>query len=98
MLAVRGGFRRIIGRFSRSLSDKVKASIALDPALLQDEDTEARSKGQGAANQPSMLGLKPRIVVLGSGWAGYNFVNAVDRKRYDVHVVSPSNHFLFTRE
>lgn len=41
-------------------------------------------------------GSKTRIVVVGSGWAGFTFLNGVDRNKYDVCVVSPSNHFLFT--
>eukprot|EP01059_Diplonema_ambulator_P014385 TRINITY_DN25272_c0_g1_i1.p1 TRINITY_DN25272_c0_g1~~TRINITY_DN25272_c0_g1_i1.p1 ORF type:complete len:432 (+),score=79.53 TRINITY_DN25272_c0_g1_i1:58-1353(+) len=39
---------------------------------------------------------KKRIVVLGSGWAGFNFLKRVDTKKYTVVCVSPANHFLFT--
>ena len=39
---------------------------------------------------------KKRIVVLGSGWGGFNFVKKIDMQKYDVCLVSPANHFLFT--
>ena len=39
---------------------------------------------------------RPKVVVLGSGWGGFNFIKDVDRQKYDVTCVSPANHFLFT--
>ncbi|GAA6063471.1 hypothetical protein JCM10212_006333 [Sporobolomyces blumeae] len=43
----------------------------------------------------SALG-KQRLVILGSGWGGYELLRKVDKNRYDVTVVSPSSHFAFT--
>ena len=39
---------------------------------------------------------KPRLVVVGSGWGGFRCARDVDKTKYDVTVVSPRNHFLFT--
>ncbi|GAA5832999.1 hypothetical protein JCM3766R1_000392 [Sporobolomyces carnicolor] len=39
---------------------------------------------------------KQRLVILGSGWGGYEVLRKVDKNRYDVTVVSPSSHFAFT--
>ena len=39
---------------------------------------------------------KPKVVILGSGWGGFNFGNQISKDRYDVTLVSPTNHFLFT--
>ena len=39
---------------------------------------------------------RPTIVVLGTGFAAFSFVKSIDVSRYDVHIVSPRNHFLFT--
>ncbi|PRP88230.1 hypothetical protein PROFUN_04053 [Planoprotostelium fungivorum] len=39
---------------------------------------------------------KKKLVVLGTGWAGFRLIHDVDTKLYDVTVVSPRNHFLFT--
>ena len=36
----------------------------------------------------SSPGQKPKVVVVGSGWAGHAFVSGVDRSVYDVQVVS----------
>ena len=41
-------------------------------------------------------GTKPVVVVLGSGWGGYTVAKGLDKSKYDVKVVSPANHFLFT--
>lgn len=39
---------------------------------------------------------KPRVVILGSGWAGFTLARRLDKSLYDVRVISPANHFLFT--
>ena len=39
---------------------------------------------------------KPRIVILGTGWGGYTLANRLDKNKFDVRVISPANHFLFT--
>ena len=39
---------------------------------------------------------RERVVVLGSGWAGYRLLQDLDPNKYQVMVVSPRNHFLFT--
>eukprot|EP01117_Protostelium_nocturnum_P009981 TRINITY_DN3557_c0_g1_i1.p1 TRINITY_DN3557_c0_g1~~TRINITY_DN3557_c0_g1_i1.p1 ORF type:complete len:456 (-),score=136.76 TRINITY_DN3557_c0_g1_i1:1084-2451(-) len=39
---------------------------------------------------------KKKLVVLGTGWAGFRLIQDVNTKYYDVTVVSPRNHFLFT--
>lgn len=40
--------------------------------------------------------FKPRVVVLGTGFAAFSFVKNIDTRLFDVTVVSPRNHFLFT--
>ena len=39
---------------------------------------------------------KPRVVVLGSGWAGNRLARMLNKELYDVSIVSPANHFLVT--
>jgi NADH dehydrogenase FAD-containing subunit len=46
--------------------------------------------------QRSFFSTKPRVVVLGTGWGGFRFVKDIDKRYYDVTVVSPRNHFVFT--
>lgn len=45
---------------------------------------------------PTKAGEKPRVVVLGSGWAGCRLMKGLDTKTYDVVCVSPRNHMVFT--
>ncbi|ORY33540.1 FAD/NAD(P)-binding domain-containing protein, partial [Rhizoclosmatium globosum] len=37
-----------------------------------------------------------RLVVLGSGWAGFRLIQGLDTSLFEVTVVSPKNHFTFT--
>jgi hypothetical protein len=39
---------------------------------------------------------KPRVIILGSGWGGYTMASRLSKSHYDVRVISPANHFLFT--
>lgn len=45
---------------------------------------------------PTASGEKPRVVVLGSGWAGCRLMKGLDTSIYDVVCVSPRNHMVFT--
>lgn len=37
-----------------------------------------------------------KLVILGTGWGSYSLLRNVDKEFYDVIVISPRNHFLFT--
>ncbi|KAG2487513.1 hypothetical protein HYH03_013931 [Edaphochlamys debaryana] len=39
---------------------------------------------------------KPVVLVLGSGWGAHALIKVIDTDSYDVVVVSPRNHFVFT--
>lgn len=39
---------------------------------------------------------RERVVILGSGWAGYTLARQLDSKKYQAVVVSPRSHFSFT--
>ncbi|KAI9567719.1 NDE1, mitochondrial external NADH dehydrogenase [Boletus coccyginus] len=39
---------------------------------------------------------KQRLVILGSGWGGYEVLRGIDKKRWDVTIISPTNAFNFT--
>lgn len=41
-------------------------------------------------------GEKPRVVVLGSGWAACRFLKRIDTSMYDVVCIAPRNHMVFT--
>lgn len=46
--------------------------------------------------QKKELGDRQRLVILGTGWGSYSVLKQIDKKLFDVIVVSPRNHFLFT--
>ena len=39
---------------------------------------------------------KERVVILGSGWAGYGFARTLDPAKYERVVISPRSYFVFT--
>jgi len=39
---------------------------------------------------------KPRLVILGTGWGAFKALSQINQSLYEVTVVSPRNHFLFT--
>ena len=41
-------------------------------------------------------GQRRRLVILGTGWGSYSVLRKADKKLFDVIVISPRNHFLFT--
>ena len=41
-------------------------------------------------------GRRERLIILGTGWGGYSVLRKVDKRKFDVIVISPRNHFLFT--
>eukprot|EP00924_Labyrinthula_sp_SR-Ha-C_P010940 maker-scaffold_33-snap-gene-0.1-mRNA-1 protein AED:0.01 eAED:0.01 QI:81/1/1/1/1/1/2/216/514 len=47
-------------------------------------------------NQRTQDDNRKKIVVVGSGWGAYCFMQKIDKSKFSVHCVSPSNHFLFT--
>ncbi|KAJ9608073.1 hypothetical protein H2200_007061 [Cladophialophora chaetospira] len=49
---------------------------------------------QGAAKNPH--DRREKVVILGSGWAGYVLARALDKRKYRVVIVSPRTYFVFT--
>ncbi|RRT62941.1 hypothetical protein B296_00004106 [Ensete ventricosum] len=65
---------------------------AIEDDLLLEADDDARLPGL----EPTKPGEKPRVVVLGTGWAGCRFLKGLDAKLYDIVCISPRNHMVFT--
>ena len=84
MLHIRGSPLKCGLRYASSSSDSIVAKAGVDLPSLKPADI-----------QP-LFSDKKRIVVLGSGWGGFNFLRSIDTTRYDVSCISPANHFLFT--
>jgi ribulose 1,5-bisphosphate synthetase/thiazole synthase len=45
-----------------------------------------------STNLPDPASAKEHVVVLGSGWAGYEAARKLDKSLFDVTLVSPANH------
>ncbi|KAF7439955.1 hypothetical protein PC9H_000292 [Pleurotus ostreatus] len=73
------------GRPSRPASCLVLASGGRAPAY-------ANSR----AFSSSLPRNKERLVILGSGWGGYEVLRAIDKERWNVTMISPNNYFNFT--
>lgn len=60
----------------------------------------ARRRTGGGVGQaglgPTKGDEKPRVVVLGTGWAGCRLMKGIDTSIYDIVCVSPRNHMVFT--
>lgn len=71
-----------------------KYSNALPEVEESDFDQLEREKLAGLeATKP---GEKPRVVVLGTGWAACRFMKGINTNLYDVVCISPRNHMVFT--
>ena len=43
-----------------------------------------------------MTAHRPRLLVLGSGWAASRMLDSIDTKAWDITVISPSPYFSYT--
>eukprot|EP01083_Nonionella_stella_P036640 99957_1 len=63
---------------------KMRESDAIQEPRAADVLNEWYDKGQ------------PRVLVIGTGWAGHACIKVLDTSQFRVLVISPSNHFVFT--
>ncbi|KAI5674984.1 hypothetical protein M9H77_05934 [Catharanthus roseus] len=68
------------------------SSATTATATAEKNDSVVRYAGL----KPTKGDEKPRVVVLGSGWAACRLMKDIDTKIYDVVCVSPRNHMVFT--
>nr|DAD26236.1 TPA_asm: hypothetical protein HUJ06_027704 [Nelumbo nucifera] len=95
--------RNLIHVGSSSINPRTRnTSLLFLPTSLKHFTSEPNLQGS-SSNIPRYSGLeptkpdeKPRIVVLGSGWAGCRLMKGIDTNIYDVACVSPRNHMVFT--
>ncbi|KAK9069106.1 hypothetical protein SSX86_013222 [Deinandra increscens subsp. villosa] len=89
-------------RFTVPVKLKHRTASKLTPTLFSLQHVhQLAAAGDAVAPPASGLGPtkkpdKPRIVVLGSGWAGCRLMKGIDTSVYDVVCVSPRNHMVFT--
>ncbi|KAL2253232.1 UNVERIFIED_CONTAM: External alternative NAD(P)H-ubiquinone oxidoreductase B2, mitochondrial, partial [Sesamum indicum] len=58
--------------------------------------SEAKQENGMTSDSSEADSKKKKVVVLGTGWAGINFLKNLKNPSYDVQVISPRNYFAFT--
>jgi len=51
---------------------------------------------QSVRGRNANANVRKKLVVLGTGWGSYSVLRHINKKLFDVIVISPRNHFLFT--
>jgi len=51
---------------------------------------------QSVRGRNDYANVSKKLVVLGPGWGSYSVLRHINKKLFDVIVISPRNHFLFT--
>ncbi|KAG5052760.1 Internal alternative NAD(P)H-ubiquinone oxidoreductase A1, mitochondrial [Glycine soja] len=82
--------RHLSSKFSTTTITSTRRFTSL--SRFSTSTAPARHAGLG----PTQAHEKPRVVVLGSGWAGCRLMKGLDTAIYDVVCVSPRNHMVFT--
>ncbi|KAL5054330.1 hypothetical protein RYX36_035012, partial [Vicia faba] len=65
--------------------------------VVEESESELEDDRQRYAGlEATKPGEKPRVVVLGTGWAACRFLKGLDTRIYNVVCISPRNHMVFT--
>lgn len=70
---------------------EILEGVAEDVGTLLQQQQQS---GSGLDKSPQQQ--KERIVILGTGWGAASFLEDIDEDKYEVTVISPRNHFVFT--
>ena len=76
--------------FPRPNSHSVKAIRRFQTTASPLNSSETQTKKHDTSKH------RQRLVILGTGWGSYSVLKHIDKKLFDVIVISPRNHFLFT--
>lgn len=72
-------------------------SSANTQRVIEESESELEyEEPRYAGLEATKPGEKPRVVVLGTGWAACRFLKGLDTRIYDVVCISPRNHMVFT--
>ncbi|KAK9268099.1 hypothetical protein L1049_010538 [Liquidambar formosana] len=80
---------------SRGISVTPQYQCPAPLRIVEESDTECDNPRYPGLEE-TKPGEKPRVVVLGTGWAACRFLKGLDTKIYDVVCISPRNHMVFT--
>ena len=80
-----------LSKLPSSSSSSSSGSTELKPA-----PPSAASSMVSPASKTTRSGGRQKLVILGTGWGSYSVLKSINKSLFDVVVVSPRNHFLFT--
>mmetsp|Transcript_28569 Transcript_28569/g.32059 ORF Transcript_28569/g.32059 Transcript_28569/m.32059 type:complete len:575 (-) Transcript_28569:92-1816(-) len=88
---------RIIRRLLPVSTAVISSSMSTTTTVTKRQKITTSNNTNNAKSIPTnYLPYKPRIIILGSGWGGHTLAKRLDKTKFDVRVISPANHFLFT--
>lgn len=80
---------------SRGIKVTPQYQFAQAERVVEESDSEYENQKYPCL-EATKPGEKPRVVVLGTGWAACRFLKGLDTRIYDVVCISPRNHMVFT--
>ena len=81
---------------SPDATTQITRFVTRDAPICYDHDAPPIPSWPEVLVIPMSVPTNPRLLILGTGFASFSLVRGIDVRRYDVTVVSPRNHFLFT--
>ena len=92
----RSGHRRALASSANAGDRGGSSTVSSTAETITAPVLEAIAKRKKVYTATYNREAKPSVVILGSGWAGYQLARSLDKSKYSVTVVSDRNHFLFT--
>ncbi|KAJ8629118.1 hypothetical protein MRB53_022441 [Persea americana] len=77
-------------RVSPQYESPLAEAVVENCDFMEDDDSHLAGLEATKPNE------KPRVVVLGTGWAGCRFLKGLNTEQYDIVCISPRNHMVFT--
>lgn len=81
---------------SRGIMLTPQYHFPLAERVIDESDCDMENNSKFPGLEATKVGEKPRVVVLGTGWAACRFLKGLDTKIYDIVCISPRNHMVFT--
>lgn len=79
-----------------------RSNIKMQVATATEQEFEVKTMSDSTEVQEDYFkstnpkGKKPKVVIIGAGWGGFNFGKFINKDEFEVVLISPRNHFLFT--
>ncbi|BFZ18506.1 hypothetical protein BsWGS_21545 [Bradybaena similaris] len=88
--------RTAVLRSRRDVQRCTHSSVSSESPESSRGDVKRCTHSSVSSENPELRQQRQKLVILGTGWGSYSVLKTIDKKLYDVIVVSPRNYFLFT--